>query len=77
MEEYSSVLKTTSVRFTSRASVKIRDSFYTFESTIEKAVPENYDGEIDWGFEKQQLWDECNAEVDGQIEEVVKYLKSK
>ena len=30
--------KTTMIRATSRASVKIRDSFYTFESTEERSI---------------------------------------
>ena len=32
--------KTTSIRFTSRASVKIGDSFYTVEACEERAIPD-------------------------------------
>ena len=66
--------KTTSIKFTSRASVKIRDSFYTFESVIEKQCPETYTEE-EYLAAKQNLWDECHAEVDTQIEKTLEFLK--
>lgn len=67
---------TTSIQFTSRASVKIGDSFYTFEATIAKSVPENatYEDIVE---NKAELWNECNEEVDKQIEETVEFLKKK
>ena len=68
--------KTTSIKFTSRASVKIRDSYYTFEATIEKQCPESYTDE-EYIDAKQQLWDECNNEVDNQVEQIVEMLKNK
>lgn len=68
--------KTISMKFTSRASVKIRDNFYTFEATIEKQCPENFtDNEYDEA--KQKLWDECNLEIDRQIIEIREYLQNK
>ena len=68
--------KTISMKFTSRASVKIRDNFYTFEATIEKQCPENFtDKEYDEA--KQKLWDECNLEIDRQIIEIREYLQNK
>ena len=68
--------KTTSMRFTSRASVKIGDSYYTFESTIEKQCPEQYSDE-EYTDAKQALWDEVNAEVDNQVAEIVNLIKNK
>lgn len=68
--------KTTSIKFTSRASVKLNDSYFTFESTIEKQCPENY-SEEDYIQAKQKLWDECNNEIDNQIIEIQEFLRSK
>ena len=68
--------KTTSIKFTSRASVKLNDSYFTFESTIEKQCPENY-SEEDYIQAKQKLWDECNTEIDNQIIEIQEFLRSK
>lgn len=68
--------KTTKIQFTSRASVKIRDSYYTFEATIEKQCPEAYT-DSEYMQAKQELWDECNGEVDAQVEQVVEMLKNK
>lgn len=67
-------LKTTSIRFTSRASVKIKDSYFTFEACAEKSVPEDMTPEelVD---AKQEFWDELNQEVDNQIQEVCNYAK--
>lgn len=65
-----------SVKFTSRASVKIGDSYYTFESCIEKSCPETL-SEDEYKDFKQKLWDECNAEVDNQIAETLEFLKKK
>lgn len=67
---------TKSMKFTSRASVKIGDSYFTFESTIEKSVPEDITDE-EFKNEKQMLWDEVNSEVDNQIIETQEFLKSK
>jgi len=61
------------IKFTSRASIKIKDNFYTFEACIEKTVPEGADYE---GF-KKDLWDEVNDEVDRQIIETREFLLSK
>ena len=67
---------TTSIKFTSRASVKIGDSYYTFEATIEKSVPNNCTLD-DYEQAKADLWNECHAEVDRQIEETDNFLKQK
>lgn len=66
-----SVGVTTSIRITSRASVKIKDSFYTIEYCEERSIPETANVEE----EREALWDTCNGEVDKQIEDIVKMLK--
>ena len=70
--------KTTSIKFTSRASVKIRDNYYTFEATIEKQcdTPEIISNE-EYETAKRDLWDEVNAEVDNQVQDIVELLKSR
>lgn len=63
--------KTTTIRATSRASVKIKDSFYTVEWCEERTIePDDTIEE-----ERKKLWDTCNSEVDLQIEDIVKMIK--
>lgn len=59
--------KTTMIRATSRASVKVRDSFYTVEFCEERQIPEDADLEE----ERKALWDIVNGEVDDQIEVIL------
>lgn len=64
------------IKATSRASIKIRDSFYTFGYCEEHSVGDiSSDSELD--AYKKQLWNTVNAEVDNQIEEVVEMLKER
>ena len=86
--EVKSIPKT--IRATSRASVKIGDSYYTVEYSEERVIPqiekieatnivgENQTetfGDIDIEKERQDLWDIVNSEVDGQIEDILKTFK--
>lgn len=64
------------IKFTSRASVKIGDSYYTFEACIERQT-EHEPGTPEYDDFKKLLWDEVNAEVDTQIEETLEFLKKK
>lgn len=68
---YESKAVTTSIRITSRASVKVRDNFYTVEYCEERSIPEDADLEQ----EKKILWDTCNNEVDYQIQEILEMYK--
>lgn len=72
MSDYISKATTTTIRATSRASVKVRESFYTVEYTEERTVPSNIERTKELPAERQLLWDTVNAEVDNQIEEIVK-----
>ena len=45
-EEYISKAKTTAIRFTSRASIKYRDNFYTLECCEERSIPDLPDVDI-------------------------------
>lgn len=63
------------IKATSRASVKIRDSFYTFEYCEEHSVDEKDVKNIE--LVRESLWNTVNNEVDTQIEEVVDMLREK
>lgn len=63
--------KTTAIRVTSRASIKVSDSFYTFEYCEERSIPED----ADVALEREALWAVANEEVDKQIEDVVNLYK--
>lgn len=61
------------IHFTSRASVKINDSFFTVEYGEDRALDpsDNYQEEV------QRLIDDCNAQVDNQILEIRDMFKKR
>ena len=66
-------MKITSIKASSRASVKVADSFYTIEYCEERSV----DPEDNVEEERTKLWDTCNGEVDSQIEDILKSFSRK
>ena len=66
MSNYELKARTTTIKATSRASLKIRDNFFTVEYTEERVVPD-IEG-VNLEAEKIALWDAVNAEVDNQAE---------
>lgn len=66
-------MKVMSIRATSRASVKVADSFYTVEYCEERSI----DPEDSVEEERKKLWDTCNEEVDAQIEDILKSFSRK
>ena len=66
-------MKVTSIRATSRASVKIRDSYYTVEYSEERALPQDIDFSIIE--ERKDLWLDVNDEVDKQLEDIIASLQ--
>lgn len=62
--------KTTAIKFTSRASIKVDDSYYTVEACEERMIPD-IEG-INLEEERKALWDTVNSEVDNQIEDILK-----
>jgi len=68
MEIYEQKAITTTIRATSRASVKIKDNFYTLEYCEERTIP-NIEG-VSLESEKELLWDDVNREVDKQVEDI-------
>lgn len=70
--EYVSKATTTKIAVSSRASVKVKDSYYTVEYTEERAILD-VDG-VDIEKERALLWNVCNTEVDNQIEDILKNM---
>lgn len=70
---YESVAQITTIAATSRASVKIRDNYFTVEYHEERVIPDVKGVNIEK--ERQLLWDTVNAECDNQIEEISKTFK--
>ena len=75
-DNYVSKATVSKITATSRASVKIKDSYYTVEFSEEKIIPDMYDmSGVDINAEKEILWDEVNREVDIQIEDIIRASK--
>ena len=53
---------------TSRASIKIKDNYFTVEYHEERVIPEIDGVQIDK--ERELLWNTVNNECDNQIEEI-------
>lgn len=64
---------TSSIAFSSRASVKINDKYYTVEAHEERFIPELED--IDMDKERRDLWDTVNGECDKQIADILNLYK--
>ena len=75
-----SKFSTTSIRLTSRASVRIGESYFTFEACEEKQCdPEIASTLTDEELkeEREKLWDLVNSEVDNQIADIKSYVSKK
>jgi len=64
---------TTSIKASSRASIKVGDNYYTIEYTEERSVPE--DCNLDE--ERTYLWETVNGEVDNQIQDIIEAYGNK
>lgn len=65
--------KTTTIKASSRASIKVGDNFYTIEWTEERTLQPKDKLEE----ERARLWDDVNREVDSQIEEILEAYGNK
>ena len=70
---YVSQAKISTIAATSRASVKIKDNYFTVEYHEERVIPG--DIEVDIVKERELLWDAVNTECDTQIETIKDYFK--
>lgn len=66
-------MKITKIQATSRISTKIKETFYTFEYTEERAIEESDNVER----ERADLWETCHKEVDKQVEDVINLVYKK
>lgn len=64
-------MKITTIKAISRASVKIKESFYTVEYGEERSLDPDDNAEE----ERLKLWVTCNNEVDTQLEDILKSFK--
>ena len=69
MEKYVSKAIINKISATSRASVKIKDSYYTLEYSEERLIPDIEGVNIEE--ERIALWNTVNNEVDNQIQETI------
>lgn len=72
-KEYVSKATTTTIKASSRESIKLGDNYFTVEFTEERSVPEDCDLEE----ERALLWDDVNEEIDQQIDDIVDMYKNK
>ena len=75
MSDYISKAKVNVIRATSRASVKIRDNYFTVEYSEERTLPD--DSSVDIEKERAILWDIVNAECDTQILDIKESFASR
>ena len=75
-----SKFSTTSIRLTSRASVRIGESYFTFEACEEKQCDPEIASTLtaeELKEEREKLWDLVNSEVDNQIADIKSYVSKK
>ena len=73
MADYTPKAVTSTIRATSRMSLKVKDNFYTVEYTEERVIPD-VEG-VDITQERSALWDAVNAEVDNQAQEIYNSIR--
>ncbi len=68
-KKYVQKATTTKITAVSRCAVKIKDNYYTVEFSEERSIPDIEDIDIDT--ERSILWDDVNAVVDQQINDIL------
>ena len=66
--------KTTKITATSRCALKVKDNYYTLELTEEREIVPD-DKEIRLDLEYKDIFDNINAEIDNQIQDVLNNVK--
>ena len=69
--DYVQQAKTVKIAATSKATVQIKNNYYSFSYSEERELPEDQ-LRVNLEKEKELLWDSLNTEVDKQIEQIVK-----
>lgn len=65
---YESKAKVVEIQAVSRVALKIKDNFYTVEYTEKRSIPDEEDVNIE--AERKALWDDVNAVVDDQANDI-------
>lgn len=65
---------TTSIKATSKCTIKVRDNFYSVEFSEERGLHDALD-EATLEDERRRLWDAVNASVDEQVSDILKMYK--
>ena len=69
MNEYEPKAQVSKITAYSKATIKIRDNYFSTEYQEERVIPQ-VDG-VDIAKEREALWDTVNAEVDNQMAIIV------
>lgn len=64
---------TRTITASSRASIKVGDSFYTVEYQEERVIPDGV--AVDIEAERKALWDTVNTECDNQVADILTTYK--
>lgn len=67
--EYRQQAKTVKISGTSKATVQIKNNYYSFSYSEERELPED-DTRTNIEKERELLWETLNTEVDKQIDEI-------
>lgn len=59
---------------TSKATVQIKNNYYSFSYSEERELPEDQ-SRVDIEKERELLWETLNSEVDNQINEIMELYK--
>lgn len=71
---YKQQAKTIKISGTSKATVQIKNNYYSFSYSEERELPED-DTRTNIEKERELLWDTLNSEVDKQIEQIMELYK--
>ena len=75
MDNYIPKAKPTIIKFNSRASINIKDCWYTFEYGEERQI-DNFN-EVNIDKEIEALTNDCNLVVDNQLQDVINSILHK
>lgn len=73
-KEYQSKATPSFIEAHSRISVKLQETFYTFEYVERRDLPPG--GDVDVVKERELLWQEAHAQVDRQVQDVIDSFKN-
>lgn len=71
---YKQQAKTIKISGTSKATIQIKNNYYSFSYSEERELPED-DSRVNIEKERELLWETLNAEVDKQIDEITQLYK--